>query len=82
MKVTLNEETTHSYHKSIEIEVEGKVYLADLNYSTWGGYELNFIDEDGKYIDMPKWAEDYDNGYRSLEYDLDVMAEKEGESDE
>lgn len=80
MKVTLNEKNIHAYHKAIQIEVEGKVYLADLNYSTWDGYELNFMDEEGRYIDMPQWAEDYDTGERSLEYDLDVMTE--GESNE
>lgn len=79
MKVTLNEKNIHAYHKAIEIEVEGKIYLADLNYSSWDGYELNFIDGDGNYIDMPKWADDYDNGSRSLEYDLDVMTDGEGE---
>ena len=75
MKATIKEQTIHAYSKRLEIEVEGEVCLAILNYNSWDGFELDFIDSSGKSIDWPKWADDYDTGERSLEYDLDVASE-------
>jgi len=76
MKVTCKERELQSYVKSIEIEVEGETYLADLTYDSYSGYTLQFISKEGKIIDSPQWALDYEKQiepghWRSLEYDLD-----------
>jgi hypothetical protein len=71
MKITCKEKEIQSYVKDLEIEVEGEVYRATLTYDSYSGYELSFYGHDGKGIDWPEWADKYDNGQRSLDYDLD-----------
>jgi hypothetical protein len=76
MKVTCRDKEITSYIKSIQIEVEGETYLADLTYDCHGGYTLQFVSDEGKLINSPQWAQDYeqqiDQGqWCSLEYDLD-----------
>lgn len=74
MKVRATEKEIQSYVKDLEIEVEGESYRATLTYDSECGYELAFYGHDGKGIDWPEWADKYDNGQRSLDYDLDEMS--------
>lgn len=79
MKVKCVDKEITSYIKSIEIEVEGETYLADLTYDCHSGYTLQFVSDEGKLIDSPQWALDYEQEtkpgqWRSLEYDLDEMS--------
>ena len=76
MKVKCIDKEITSYIKSIEIEVEGETHRADLTFDNYGGYTLQFISNEGKLIDSPQWALDYEKQielghWRSLEYDLD-----------
>lgn len=71
MKVKCLEKEITGYTKSLEIEHEGATYKAELFYHSETGYELEFRDNNGKLIDLPEWADKYDNGQRSLDYDLD-----------
>ena len=71
MKVKCVEQEITGFHKTLEIEHEGKTYNAELEYDQHSGYELRFYDESGEWIEMPEWAEDFDNGQRSLDYSLD-----------
>jgi len=76
MKVKCVDKEITSYIKSIQIEVEGEIYVADLTYDCHGGYTLQFVSDEGKLIDSPQWALDYEQEtkpgqWRSLEYDLD-----------
>jgi hypothetical protein len=76
MKIKCVDKEITSYIKSIEIEVEGEVYRADLTFDNYGGYTLQFISNEGKLIESPQWAQDYEQQikpgqWRSLEYDLD-----------
>ena len=71
MKVTCKSKEIQSYVKDLEIEVEGEIYRATLTYDSECGYELAFYDKNGKGIEWPEWADKYDNGQRSLDYDLD-----------
>jgi hypothetical protein len=73
MKVTCIDKEIENYIKSIKVEVEGETYNIDLAYDR-GTYSFTFIDNEGKAIEMPEWADKYDNGQRSLDYDLDVMS--------
>jgi len=71
MKVKcINKEIT-GYSKDLEIEHEAEIYKATLFYHSETGYELEFRDDNGKLIDLPEWADKYDNGQRSLDYDID-----------
>jgi hypothetical protein len=86
MKITCKDKEIQSYVKDLEIEVEGEIYRATLTYDSYSGYELAFYGSDGKGIDWPEWADKYDNGQRSLDYDLDEASgnweftkEREGE---
>lgn len=74
MKVRATEKEIQSYVKDLEIEVEGESYRATLTYDSECGYELAFYDKNGKGIEWPEWADKYDNGQRSLDYDLDEMS--------
>ena len=79
MKVKCIDKEITSYIKSIEIEVEGEIYRADLTYDNYSGYTLQFITDEGKLIDSPQWAQDYEQQiepgqWRSLPYDLDEMS--------
>lgn len=74
MKVRTIEKEIQSYVKDLQIEVEGESYRATLTYDSECGYELAFYGHDGKGIDWPEWADKYDNGQRSLDYDLDEMS--------
>jgi hypothetical protein len=71
MKIKCLEKEITGYKKAITIEHQGTIYRADLFYDSENGYELEFRDENGKLIDWPEWADKYDNGQRSLDYDLD-----------
>lgn len=71
MKVKCVEQEITDYLKTLEIEHEGKTYKAELQYDSYSGYELRFYNEQGEWIEMPEWAEDFDNGQRSLDYSLD-----------
>ena len=73
MKVTCIDKEIENYIKSIKVEVGGETYNIDLAYDR-GTYSLTFIDNEGKGIEWPEWADKYDNGTRSLDYDLDVMS--------
>ena len=71
MKVrTISNEIT-GFHKSLEIEHEGKTYKTELRYDEHNGYEVRFYNEQGDWIEMPEWADLFDNGQRSLDYSLD-----------
>jgi hypothetical protein len=71
MKVTCKNYEITGFHKQLEIEHEGKTYKAELDYDEHNGYELRFYNEQGEWIEMPEWADLYDNAQRSLDYDLD-----------
>ena len=71
MKVKCLEKEITGYTKLLSIEHEGKIYNATLFYHSETGYDLEFRDDNGKLIDLPEWADKYDNGQRSLDYDLD-----------
>jgi hypothetical protein len=71
MKVYALDYEITDYRKILEIEHEGKIYYADLIYSSNYGYDITFRDENKNAIEMPEWADKYDTGERSLEYALD-----------
>ena len=70
MKVTLKDNEIYHYVLSVKVEVEGEQYNADLSYGTYDGYEVTFLDDNGKAIAWPQWAIDYD-GDDSLGYWLE-----------
>jgi hypothetical protein len=74
MKVRTTEKAITGYVKTLVIEHEGKTYNAELDYEEHVGYELRFYNDKGEFIEMPEWADLYDNGQRSLDYDLDFMS--------
>jgi hypothetical protein len=76
MKVNLVIKTVFSWVKHLKIEVEGVIYNARLYWDTHDGFDLSFYDSEGKPIVWPKWAEDYDNGYRDILSDLDRMSDE------
>jgi hypothetical protein len=61
MKVTLKDSEINNYVLSVRIEVEGEEYIADLSYSTYDGYEVTFLNDNGQRVAWPKWAIDYDS---------------------
>jgi hypothetical protein len=71
MKVTCTNKEITGYSKDLEIEHEGKTYNATLFYHSETGYDLEFRDDNGKLIDLPEWADLFDNAERSLDYTLD-----------
>jgi hypothetical protein len=74
MKVYALDYEITDFRKTLEIEHEGKTYYADLIYDSNYGYDITFRDENKNAIEMPEWADKYDTGERSLEYDLDVAS--------
>lgn len=74
MKVILKDSEIYHYVLSIKVEVEGEEYNADLAYGTYDGYEVAFLDDNGKAISYPQWAIDYEDnsqGADSLGYWLE-----------
>ena len=71
MKAKLISNEIDQYTKSIEIEVDGETYYANIYYDSQDGYELQFQTKDGVNIPYPDWAENYDNANRWLTGDLD-----------
>jgi hypothetical protein len=59
MKVTLKDNEIYHYVLSVRIEVEGEEYIADLAYGNYDGYEVTFLDNNGRKIGYPQWAIDY-----------------------
>ena len=74
MKVTLKNNEINSYVLTVKVEVEGKEYIADLSYDNYDGYEVIFLDDNGRRVAYPQWAIDYENnsqGADSLGYWLE-----------
>jgi hypothetical protein len=71
MKVTCLDREITGFTKRLEVEVEGEVYLVDLVYDSNWCYDITFRDKKGAVIEMPEWADLFDNGQRSLDYSLD-----------
>jgi hypothetical protein len=71
MKVRTTEKAITGYTKTLVIEHEGKTYNAELDFEEHNGYELRFYNDKGEFIEMPEWADLFDNGQRSLDYSLD-----------
>ena len=61
MKVTLKDNEINSYVLTVKVEVEGNEYIADLSYNTYDGYEVTFLDDNGRKVAWPQWAIDYDS---------------------
>ena len=70
MKVELQEKDITAYDLSVNIEIEGERYRADIHYDTYDGYEVTFLDERGGSLPYPKWASEYE-GEESLGYWLE-----------
>jgi hypothetical protein len=71
MKVRTTEKAITGYTKTLVIEHEGKTYNAELDFEEHNGYELRFYNDKGEFIEMPEWADLFDNGQRSLDYSLE-----------
>jgi hypothetical protein len=71
MKVTCLDREITGFTKRLEVEVEGEVFIVDLVYDSNWSYDITFRDKEGVAIEMPEWADKYDNGQRSLDHDLD-----------
>ena len=74
MKVTLLEKEIKSYSLTVEVELEGEKYIADLSYDTHDGFEVRFFDTSGKSVSTPDWAiqmEEKDEEGNSLGYILE-----------
>ena len=71
MKVNCMAQEITSFHKTLEIEHEGKTYKAELDYDEHSGYDLRFYNKQGEFMEMPEWADLFDNAQRSLDYSLD-----------
>lgn len=71
MKVKCLDQEIVGFRKTLEIEHEAKTYKAELDYDERNGYDLRFYDEQGNYMEMPKWADLFDISTRSLDYSLD-----------
>jgi len=59
VNIKLKDKEIQQYVLSVEIEVEGELYRADLDYSTYEGYDVTFLNDKGQAIGYPKWATDY-----------------------
>jgi hypothetical protein len=71
MKVQCVEQEITGFHKTLKIEHKGKTYKAELEYNEHSGYDLRFYDENGEFMEMPEWADLFDNAERSLDFSLD-----------
>ena len=72
MKITTLDKEIKSYIKSVRIERDGEVYLVDIFYDEYDGYEMTFIEYGGKIIDTPEWALNWEETHNeSLAYELD-----------
>jgi hypothetical protein len=76
MKVVLRDKEVMRYVLSVNIEVEGEQYIAEIAYDTHNGYEVSFLDEQHKRIASPEWVNKYEeDNYEgdSLGYWLESM---------
>lgn len=58
MKAKLLSHEIRDYDLEVEIENEGEVYLANIHYDIYDGFDVIFVDKLGKEIPMPQWAID------------------------
>lgn len=56
MKVKQRDYEVYSYGLSLEAEVEGEVYIIDLSYDFYDGYDVTFFSSEGLKIAQPDWA--------------------------
>ena len=61
MKVWAKDYEEVAYNKLLEIEINGETCHADLTWDKWDGYQIAFLNEKGKPIEMPQWAKNYEN---------------------
>lgn len=70
MKVTCLDQAINSWVKELEVEVEGETYRITLNFDWREGFQMTFMDKEGKVIDSPDWVDNYPGGEWKLESDL------------
>mgnify|MGYP003339569076 CR=1 FL=1 len=69
MKAKLLSHDIPEYNLEVEIENEGEIYLVNVHYDNYDGYEVTFTDQIGNKIPKPQWATDLEeNSYDSLGY--------------
>jgi hypothetical protein len=71
MKVQCLEKEITGYTKMLSMEHEGETCYVEISYDSRDGFTMNFLSKDKEFIEMPEWADKYDNAERSLDYDLD-----------
>lgn len=72
MKVTTLDKEIKAYVKLLLIERDGETYRADLTYDEYDGYELDFIDSNGRPTGTPDWAIEWEeNNLESVASMLD-----------
>jgi hypothetical protein len=78
LDVFFKEEVIKSYQKLVKVIKDGKEMYANLDYDDYDGYSINWMDENYKEIEEPKWATEYAevNSYHELAFLLDEMGAK------
>jgi hypothetical protein len=59
MKVTLLEKEISQYSLDILVERDGEEYRVSISYNEYDGYDVTFLDKEGKRLGYPEWAKDY-----------------------
>jgi hypothetical protein len=80
IEITSTSKQETAFCKRITLTREGTEYSVLLFWDTHHGYDLTFLDNEGKWISLPDWAVDWEEsqqyGFESLEYTLDSMSEE------
>jgi len=59
VNIKLKDKEIQQYVLSVEIEVEGELYRADLDYCTYEGYDVTFLNDKWQAIRYQKLETDY-----------------------
>ena len=78
MEIITSDERITSTLKHITFTHEGNSYRVLLFWDTNEGYDLQFVDDEGAWINKPDWVtaweESQQYGAESLEYTLDSLS--------
>jgi hypothetical protein len=83
LKISSASKEERSYEKQITFTKGEETYYAILYWESGEGFDLTFINADGKKIDSPQWAIDWEEEEQDLMYEeslaftLDQLTDKE-----
>ena len=68
-------QTFTAYDKDMNLTVDGQEVRVILHWDSHDGYEVTWLDLEGRFISAPEWADKIDHEKYNINYILDTVKE-------